>query len=102
MTVSPLTPHDRQPEDQQHHENDDEDLEQDAGDVGVCSREAGKSEQGRDQRDDQENQRPFQDRHGRKSITGIFRRINERPGAQFQSVSDRFRRAPQRAIRTAR
>jgi hypothetical protein len=33
-----------QAEDPQHHENDDEDV-----DVGACSRDAGKSEQGRDE-----------------------------------------------------
>src|SRR5438477_5194473 len=58
-----LDPEDRQPEHQQDEEDHDKDVEQDARDVGARSRNAGKAEQASDDRDHQEYQRPFQQRH---------------------------------------
>ena len=55
-----LRPEYRNPEDQQHQEDHDEDIEQNAGDVGGGRRNAGETEKTGDDRHHKEDQRPFQ------------------------------------------
>ena len=59
-----LYPEDREPEDQQHQEDHDEDIEQEAGDIRRCRRYAGEAEDAGDDRHQEEDQRPFQNCHG--------------------------------------
>jgi hypothetical protein len=56
-------PEDCKPQNQQHQEDHDEDIEQEAGDVRRCSRDAGETEDAGDDRNQKEDQRPLEDRH---------------------------------------
>jgi hypothetical protein len=56
-------PEDRQPENQEHEEDHDKDVEQEARDVGGSGGDAGESEQAGDDRYHQEDQGPFQQCH---------------------------------------
>jgi hypothetical protein len=53
----------REPEDQQHQENNHEDIEQETGDVGGGRRNTGKTEDARDDRHQEKDQRPFENCH---------------------------------------
>src|SRR5882757_10436386 len=59
----PLDPEYREPQDQEHQEDHDEDVEQEAGDISGCGRYAGEAEDAGDDRDHEEEQRPFQKCH---------------------------------------
>src|SRR5882724_12438242 len=58
-----LDPEYREPQDQEHQEDHDEDVEQEARDVGGGGRYAGETENAGDDRDHEEEQRPFQKCH---------------------------------------
>ena len=56
----PLRPEYREPGDQQHQEDRNGDVEQEAGDIGRSRRNAGEAEKACDDRHQKENQRPFE------------------------------------------
>src|ERR1700712_4439682 len=53
----------REPEQQQHQEDHDKEIEQEAGDVGESRRNAGEAEDACDNRYQEEDQRPFENCH---------------------------------------
>jgi hypothetical protein len=56
-------PEDRESQDQQHQEDHDEDIEQDTRDICRCHRYPGEAEDAGDDRYQEKDQRPFQNRH---------------------------------------